>query len=86
MDGATLAPALALALAVVWDRWLGEPRDAWHPVAWFGRALRPVGTRLRGLGAAAAFVGGALAWSICALLLGALAWVLEAHARRWPIG
>ena len=85
VDGAALTPAVALALAVAWDCWRGEPRDAWHPVAWFGRALRPVGTRLRGLGAAAAFVGGALAWSTCALLLGALAWVLEAHARRWPI-
>jgi len=85
VDGAALTPGVALALAVAWDRWLGEPRDAWHPVAWFGLALRPFGTRLRGLGAAAAFVGGALAWSTCALLLGALAWVFEAHAHRWPI-
>ena len=86
---AALAPALAstlaLALAVAWDRWLGEPRDAWHPVAWFGRALRPVGTWLRGVGAGPAFVGGALAWSTCALLFGALAWTLETHARHWPM-
>ena len=80
-----LTSALALGLAVAWDRWLGEPRDAWHPVAWFGRALRPVGTWLRGLGARAAFVGGAFTWSTCALLLGALAWTFETHARRWPI-
>ena len=84
MDGAVLTPALALVLAVAWDRWLGEPRDAWHPVAWFGRALRPVGTWLRGLGAAQAFVGGAFAWSVSALLLGGLAWMLEMQARRWP--
>jgi adenosylcobinamide-phosphate synthase len=84
MDGATLTPALALALAFVWDRWLGEPRDAWHPVAWFGRALRPVGIWLRSLGAAPAFVGGALAWSTCALLLGGLAWMAEERARDWP--
>jgi adenosylcobinamide-phosphate synthase len=87
VDGAVLTPALALALAlaVAWDRWLGEPRDAWHPVAWFGRVLRPVGTWLRGLGAAPAFAGGAFAWSLSALLLGGLAWMLEMHARRWPV-
>ena len=83
MDGRVLASALVLALA--WDRWFGEPRDAWHPVAWFGRALRPIGKRLRALDSSAAFVGGALAWSTCALLLGGLAWLLEAHVRRWPI-
>jgi len=81
---AAFAPAIALALAVAWDRCLGEPRDAWHPVAWFGRALRPVGTWLRGLGNGPAFVGGALTWSTCTLLLGALAWTLEIHVRRWP--
>jgi len=83
VDGRVLASALVLALA--WDRWFGEPRDAWHPVAWFGRALRPIGKRLRALDSSAAFVGGALAWSTCALLLGGLAWLLEAHVRRWPI-
>ncbi len=87
VDGAVLAPALApaLVLAIAWDRWLGEPRDAWHPVAWFGRALRPIGTWVRGLDAVAAFVCGAVAWSMCALLLGGLAWLLEMHARRWPV-
>ena len=83
MNGATLA--LALLLAVAWDHWFGEPSDAWHPVAWFGRALRPVGAWLRGLQAALAFVAGALAWSACALLLGAAAWLLEAQVRRWPV-
>jgi len=85
VDAAVVTPALALALAVAWDRWLGEPRDAWHPVAWFGRVLRPVGIRLRGLSAAPAFVGGAFAWTVSALLLGGLAWMLETHARRWPV-
>lgn len=82
---AAFTPALALALAIAWDRWLGEPCDAWHPVAWFGRTVRPIGTWLRGLDVKPAFVGGALMWSTCALLLGALAWALETHARRWPV-
>ena len=85
MDGAALTPAIALALAVGWDRWLGEPRDARHPVAWFGRALRPVGVRLRSLDAAWAFLGGVLAWSTCVLLLGGLAWVFEERAHDWPV-
>lgn len=85
MDGAALTPAIALALAVGWDRWLGEPRDARHPVAWFGRALRPVGVWLRSLDAASAFLGGALAWSTCVLLLGGLARVLEERARDLPV-
>ncbi|WP_199226655.1 adenosylcobinamide-phosphate synthase CbiB [Acidovorax sp. HMWF029] len=33
-----------LALAVDW--WLGEPRAAWHPVVWMGRALQWWGDRL----------------------------------------
>jgi len=82
---AALTPALALALALAWDRCFGEPRDAWHPVAWFGSVMRPVGSRLLGLGAVPAFVGGALAWSVCAILFAGLAWALEAHASRWPV-
>jgi len=85
-NGVALAPtmATALTLAVAWDHWFGEPRDAWHPVAWLGRALRPVGHWLRGLGPMAGFVGGALVWSLCVLLLGGLAWTVQTQAQRWP--
>ena len=34
----------ALALAIDWC--LGEPRAAWHPVVWMGRALHSAGERL----------------------------------------
>ena len=36
------APVLALLV----DRWLGEPPAPWHPVVWMGRALQRVGDRL----------------------------------------
>ena len=72
-------PALTLALAVplAWaiDARFGEPRDAWHPVAWLGRALAPVGLRLRALSPVPAFIGGAAVWLIGA---GAIAWLASA--------
>jgi len=76
-------PALTLALAVplAWaiDARFGEPRDAWHPVAWLGRLFAPIGRRLLGVPPAAAFVGGALAWLFGATFIGLLAWALQ-HA------
>lgn len=76
-------PALTLALAVplAWaiDARFGEPRDAWHPVAWLGRLFAPIGRRLLSAPPAAAFVGGALAWLFGATLIGLLAWALQ-HA------
>ncbi len=75
-------PALTLALAVplAWaiDARFGEPRDAWHPVAWLGRGFAPVGHGLRGLSPALAFVGGALAWLAGAGATAWLAWALQA--------
>ena len=29
----------SLALAVLWDRFLGEPPNHWHPVVWMGNAI-----------------------------------------------
>ena len=45
-DGRVALAALALAWA--WDRLLGEPPDRWHPVAWLGRLLGPLGRGLCG--------------------------------------
>ena len=38
-----LLQAGALLLAWALDRRFGEPPDRWHPVAWLGRLLGPVG-------------------------------------------
>ncbi len=60
----TASAALPLALGLAWalDITFGEPRNAWHPVAWLGRALAPLGEWLCRLPPAIALVGGALAW------------------------
>lgn len=55
--------AVAVLLAGLLDRCFGEPRNAWHPVAWFGSAMAPLGRRLVAWPPAAALTGGALAWA-----------------------
>lgn len=68
------------ALAGAWalDARFGEPRSAWHPVAWFGRLWAPVGHRLRALPAAAAFMAGAAAWTVAVGSVALAAWTLQA--------
>lgn len=70
--------SLVLLLAWVLDSLFGEPRSAWHPVAWFGRIATPPGNRLRSWPAAAAFVGGALLWGALVGLAAATAYGIEA--------
>lgn len=76
-----LAPALILALALLlaWalDSFFGEPPDAFHPVAWLGRLLWPLGCRLRVMPHNAAFWAGAVSWLLLAGVLGALSWWLQ---------
>lgn len=71
--------ALALALLLAWtlDTLFGEPTDAFHPVAWLGKLLWPLGCRLRVLQPNAAFWGGTVAWLVLALGLGAASWWLQ---------
>ncbi|MFT4931411.1 MAG: adenosylcobinamide-phosphate synthase, partial [Natronomonas sp.] len=37
-----LTAAGAVVLALVLDLGVGEPRDTFHPVAWFGRLVAPI--------------------------------------------
>ncbi len=74
---AALVPAAALLLAAVLDwRW-GEPGNAWHPVAWLGRALAWAGRRLPELRPAPAVLGGLLLWSLVVASVGLLALGLQ---------
>ena len=75
---------LALVLAWALDAAFGEPRDAWHPVAWLGRALGPIGRRLKARPPRTAFAGGAVVWLAMAGVLGAVAWQLEATSTTLP--
>ncbi|WP_158640894.1 CobD/CbiB family cobalamin biosynthesis protein [Serinicoccus profundi] len=55
---------LGVAAGLVLDRLLGEPPDAWHPVAWFGTAMGGIEESVyadrHGAGAAYAVTGAAL--------------------------
>jgi adenosylcobinamide-phosphate synthase len=83
-DAGALAVAAALPLAWALDLAFGEPRNAWHPVAWLGRVFAPIGAWLRDAPAAVAFGGGAVVWLLGAIALGTAAWALQSAASRAP--
>jgi adenosylcobinamide-phosphate synthase len=64
-----------LTWAMDW-RW-GEPRSAWHPVAWLGQAVAPIGRGLLRLAPRWALCAGLLAWAAVVGGVAALAWALE---------
>ena len=78
---ALMAGAGTVLLAWLLDARFGEPRSAWHPVAWFGRAMAFVGRGLLRLGRRstyAAGVAGAVAWCAAVAAVAALAWAVQA--------
>ena len=81
--------ALALALAMWIDYRFGEPPAAWHPVVWIGKYLQACGRVTASCPPALAFVLGALAWCVGAVVTGALAWGLQAlvfaQVLRWEV-
>ncbi|MCK6426920.1 MAG: adenosylcobinamide-phosphate synthase CbiB [Burkholderiaceae bacterium] len=77
--------AIALALAWAWDARWGEPADRWHPVAWLGRLLGPLGRWLCGRPPRQALIGGALAWLALAAALAVLAAGWQAATQALPI-
>ena len=79
----TIVLALALLLAWVLDALFGEPPNAWHPVAWLGGVLWPLGCRLRMLPPNTAFWGGTVSWLLVAGGLGALSWWLQVRLLAW---
>ncbi|MFN4361151.1 MAG: adenosylcobinamide-phosphate synthase CbiB [Hylemonella sp.] len=86
--GPSLAAALWLALVV--DRWFGEPPVRWHPVVWMGHYLGWMGRRIAppatqtGQGAdITRFVCGALAWSLGAVGVGLVAFLVQQTLLSW---
>ena len=79
-----MLPAAAVLLAWALDAAWGEPRNAWHPVAWFGRAMAPLGRRLLRLRPAAALAGGTLVWTAAIAAVIAAAWALQAWIATLP--
>jgi len=82
----TVLPA-AMVLALLIDRWWGEPPVRWHPVVWMGRGLDAMGRRMApAMGQAAPtnarmFVAGAMAWTA-----GAGVVLLIALGAAWAVG
>ena len=77
-----LTPALVLMLALLIDRWLGEPPARLHPVVWVGRYLGWAGRRLQciaqpeGMVDYKAFWLAALYWCAGAAIFSGAAWGL----------
>ena len=69
---------LVLLLALWIDHRWGEPPMAFHPVVWIGHYLKACGHVSVRCPPALAFVLGALAWGVGAVVAGALAWGLQA--------
>lgn len=82
---AAWTPLLALVLAFAIDRTWGEPRNAWHPVAWLGRWIGWLGQRLPWLSPAWGLSCGALAWTLTVGAVVGLAWVLEQALAPAPV-
>ncbi|MDT7836120.1 adenosylcobinamide-phosphate synthase CbiB [Aquabacterium sp. OR-4] len=74
-SGWALAAAVALAAALDWR--FGEPRNAWHPVAWLGTAAGWLGRRLPAAPAGRAIAAGGLAWALVVAVAAALAAALQ---------
>ena len=84
----SVAAPLAVLVALALDLALGEPPARWHPVVGIGRYLSYMGSRVapaRGAPPqqARAFVGGALAWCLGALLVVVLALVVVRAMAGW---
>lgn len=80
----------ALWLALIIDRWLGEPPARWHPVVWMGHYLGWMGSRIAPQGAHAGqaahwgyFVLGALAWSLGGVTLVVLGLFVQQALFTW---
>ncbi|TSE21541.1 Cobalamin biosynthesis protein CobD [Tepidimonas alkaliphilus] len=83
------ALALAVAVALAWDARFGEPPARLHPVVAMGWVLAALGRGVAPLAAAAArpersFATGALAWTLGAAGVAALAWAVQALLSGLP--
>ena len=76
---------MALLLAWLWDATFGEPPNVLHPVAWLGRLLKPIGEWLVTQSDFVAFIGGALAWIVLAVILALAACLWQNEVVSWPI-
>jgi adenosylcobinamide-phosphate synthase len=74
-----------LLVAALLDRRFGEPPDRWHPVAWLGRLLSPLGRALTGCPPALSLVAGVLSWLLVTGTVAVLAWWLQHLLLSLPV-
>lgn len=77
---------MSIVLAMLLDRWLGEPPRGLHPVVWMGCYLGSVGDRLADRRPAVAFLLGMTAWiagAVCTAAVYAGMRLLLADCPRW---
>jgi adenosylcobinamide-phosphate synthase len=75
---------MSLVLAMLLDRWLGEPPRRLHPVVWMGCYLGWIGKHLPERRPAAAFILGMTAWLAGAALVAAAYGCAQALIARGP--
>lgn len=75
----------AVLLAWALDAAFGEPRSAWHPVAWFGRLMAPLGQRLTALGPRPALMAGTAAWAAAVGAAALAGWALQRWIATLPL-
>ena len=72
---------MSVLLAALIDRWFGEPPPGVHPVAWMGRYLARVGSRLPAYPPRVALLLGTIYWltgaALVAVLYGYAGWVFS---------
>jgi len=77
---------MSVVLAMLIDRWLGEPPRQLHPVVWMGCYLGSIGKRLPDWRPAVAFTFGTIAWLVGAVTVAVAytyACALIAACPRW---
>lgn len=81
-EAAVLAAAVAVAALLDWR--FGEPRNAWHPVAWLGTAAAALGRRLPAAPPGRSLAAGSLAWALVVATTAALAAGVQSALLQLP--
>jgi adenosylcobinamide-phosphate synthase len=76
---------VSIVLALLIDRWWGEPPARFHPVVWMGYYLRRAGRGLPNHGPGMAFALGALWWLVGAGLVTAVYGLADVEIAKLPL-
>lgn len=71
-------------LALLFDEWLGDPPNRWHPVAWMGSAIAKVENRVRSGNPNRDFWSGLGVWLGGVVLVGSVIKLLVAFLHKLP--